>query len=177
VAGVKRSGRRGKGRPGAINEVLPGKRRTVGQQIVSDVEMGASLAEAAAAVGVGYATVYEWLQRGRGEVRVTDDIQVYADFADAIAKAKVVAKLKAIRCLTVAAHKDPKYAVIYLERTDPKNWSAQARMTVSLMADEAVERVTKAFINEPDVLERALAAIAGHQGADSADETEGEAGP
>ena len=77
--------------------------RELATTIAASVEQGIPVAQAATLVGVGPATVHEWLQRGTGTHPTRPRTGAYADFAAAVKKAEAVDEMQRLQRLNAAA--------------------------------------------------------------------------
>jgi hypothetical protein len=136
-------------------------------RVCEAIEAGNTLANAAALSGIHRDCIFDWTARGRaGE-------QPFADFADAIARAKAKAEaedIAAIRGALIPLGKDGdvqpdwRARAWYRERVNPEVWGARIRVEIAKEFEAATERLCTEFANEPEILDRCLKAIAGESG-------------
>lgn len=116
-----------------------------------------SLADCAESSGVSIAAVYKWLEKGKKAKRGP-----YRDFFVEVRRARADGT-KMLLARIAKAGQEPKHwqaNVALLSMTEPQ-YAPRVRMAVEEQLVEAVERLKVEFSNEPQILERALAAIAG----------------
>ena len=123
-----------KGKPGRRTK-LTAERHT---QIVDDVAAGVPVKYASARAGVSDATVWRWIQRGRGEPG-----SVYERFADAIDVAQAQSVAALVAQVSEAAAKDWRAASWLLTRRAPDEFIDPGKRA-ELVAAEARAEVAKA---------------------------------
>lgn len=147
--------KRGRGRP---TKLTP----KVAKVIATGVRNWLPLRYAAIMADVGPTTLHTWLASSGQEFR---------EFREQIerAKAERTAELVDTVAVSVRSRKgkpgDPDRALKVLERLEPKDFGQQVRVQVEEELDAALARLETEFADEPQILERALAAVAGIDGA------------
>lgn len=96
--------------------------------ILTAIEIGASRADAAAAVGVGWSTMASWTRRN-------------ATFRAAVEKAEAAARIRMVGIVAQAATRTWTAAAWYLERSDPQHWGRRDRVDVAFDARREAERL------------------------------------
>lgn len=92
-------------------------------QILLALRAGNYVETAAAFAGVTKQTVYNWLKRGARRTKAGLPFrgeEAYAEFFDAVEKAKATAEVNAVALIQTAAKKNWQAAAWYLERTNRK---------------------------------------------------------
>jgi hypothetical protein len=116
-------------------------------RIVSAVRAGSYLDDAAALAGIGRATLFEWLTRGRladqkaqtGE-KLTDRERLYLDFTDAVETARAEAQLRNVAIIQKAANEGTwQAAAWFLERTNPRKWGRHETVEIGVAEDKPLE--------------------------------------
>ena len=110
----------------------------VQDRIVSLLRGGNYVDTAAHAAGVGRASVYRWLERGRAALEreeagdtLTPDEQRYAEFAREVDSARAQAMVRNVTLVNTAAQTTWQAAAWWLERTNPQMWGRHLRAEVS----------------------------------------------
>ncbi|MFA7295837.1 MAG: hypothetical protein WC211_01460 [Dehalococcoidia bacterium] len=113
--------------------------------IVTSLVNGSTLEAAAAAAGIGTATVHEWIARGLG----TDErpsTPLYAEFADAVTRAREQAVHVAMNAVFIAGTvgiggqpPDPKMAVEWLRLAEPRRFTKRIALDVGEVMKRAEE--------------------------------------
>lgn len=109
---------------------------TRGEYIIRLIRMGNFASIACAAAGVSSGTFYEWMRRGvedvvraDGEVRTQE--KVYAEFAEAVTRARAEAEMYAVGCVRKQMPDDWKAASWYLERTQPDRYAKASKIALA----------------------------------------------
>jgi hypothetical protein len=97
----------------------------VAGKIAQLVEVGNVASVAAQAVGVGPATFYRWMERGKRQRR-----GVFREFRESIQRARAQAKGRMVTIVSLAAEKDWRAAAHFLERRDPRHWGRRDNLTL-----------------------------------------------
>lgn len=103
--------RRGRGRPICLD---PTRRRL----FLAAIRAGNRVPVAATLAGLSAATVQEWIRRGDGRDHRPAK-PFYRQFVDDVETARAEAEVYAVSVIWKAMAKDPRWAVWWLERTDP----------------------------------------------------------
>jgi hypothetical protein len=130
--------------------------------------------EAFVLAGVPRAAFYRWLEKGE-EAERAGRHDVFRDFRDAVARARASRTVGLVAGIRKAGQ-DPKHwqALAWIaERTDPKRFGLRIRVHVQEELRDAIERLKEAFRDDPEGLERALAAVAGGYGAGGVEQDPG----
>jgi hypothetical protein len=118
MAGMaKGSIRRSPGRPTSLTA-------DVKDAIVALVKSGNDVKTACAVVGVGRATYYRWMARGRSD---EPGHAAYRVFAEEVDKARAVAETRLVAVLADASRLDWRVALERLERMYPERWGRALR--------------------------------------------------
>ena len=134
------------------------KKPEIAKRIAEHIADGNFAKDACALEGVGAATFHTWLAKGRAQKK-----GFYRDFADLIEGAETERRKRLLGKVSKAAN-EPKHwqaATWILTHTDPDLFTPNIRVHVTQQLDAALDRLAQEFANEPEVLARALAAIAG----------------
>jgi transposase len=102
-----------RGRPTKFDEVIA-------STILAKVKEGASIGDAASAVGIGATTLKRWLNRGK---RTGEGDKPYRDFRSGYMKARAEAIIALELCVHKAGKQDADMALKALERLKPEVWS------------------------------------------------------
>lgn len=95
--------------------------------IVSAIRMGNYVETAVAYAGIHKDTFYTWMQRGKDEPG-----SIYADFSDAVEKAKADSEVRDVALIQKAANDGSWQAAAWkLERKFPHKWGRMVRAEVS----------------------------------------------
>lgn len=133
-----------------------------------------TLADCARSLGIDDSTVFRWLEKGK-KARAGP----YRDFYDAVTKARADGT-KMLLARIATAGREPKHwqaNVALLAMTEPA-YAPQVRVRVTEELTNAVKRLEEEFANEPDILDRAYAAlIGGHRGGEASGPGPGPARP
>jgi hypothetical protein len=138
--------------------------------IVRAVRVGVPLVSAAACAGVSKQCVLEWLQRGEGAHPTRPRTRAYADFADAVEKARAQDEVRRVARLEQAAkggqvtyEKTTTYPdgrvtrevrlseaqwtadAWFLERSYPDRWGRKERLDMRVTIEAAAARVAAEF--------------------------------
>lgn len=132
----------------------------IGVRIADLVKAGKPLEYAAAHVGVGRSTVYEWLVRGRE----SEEGELF-EFYRAVAIARdelettLVDRVKDGRLPGESGEFDWKASAWLLERINPARYGARVTVQVKEVLDVAIAELKREFAGEPAVMRRVFAAI------------------
>lgn len=128
----------------------------VAEKIVQFLRAGCYMQTAAEASGITRETLYDWLGKGaRGR-------EPFAQFQTDVLKASAEAEAVAVMQLTKAAKDgDARWAAWMLERRFPRKYGPRVQISVQEELQDAIERLKVEFAASPELLERALEAIAG----------------
>lgn len=113
----------------------------VAAELLKALKLGMLLQDAAAFAGMTRETLYKWRTVGKGK----PEGHPLRDFADAVSKARMSAKLHAVGRVTAAMAEDWKAAAWWLGVTDPANYGPQVKVTLEAEFRAALERVQKAL--------------------------------
>jgi hypothetical protein len=108
------------------------KTMTVGDAVVLLLERGATVEQAAGAVGIGRSTVHDWVAKGE-EVRgmeaaqLTDAQKTYLDFSDAVTRARESVVVLALSGIIEAGKGDWRAFAWFLERSRPDEYGRRTR--------------------------------------------------
>ena len=107
-------------------------------RIVKAIAAGNYPEIAAESEGVGKTAYYGWMERGRkGE-------SPYAEFAEAVTRARARAERKMVRIVRTAAITEPQSAQWYLERSAADRWGRRDKVTVeNAVRDELAQALAK----------------------------------
>jgi hypothetical protein len=154
--------RRAPGRPTALNA-------DVTESICRTLRCVGTVEDAANRAGVDKATLYRWLAKGREQSKGP-----FREFCDSVLAARVD------RCLVMEAQMlahgklNWKALAFLMQAAEPKRYAPRVVVHVREELSDALERLKQEFTGEPDTLERALDAIAGHHGSVGVGESAGE---
>lgn len=137
----------------------------IAQAIVTAVQVGVPVVQAALLVGVRKPTVLQWLQRGSG-THSRAKTTVYVDFVDQIEKAKAEDEARRLarieqagqggsvlyektltypdgRIKREARYAEPQWTADawYLERTRPEQYGRRDRLSVNLQIERVAEQI------------------------------------
>ena len=131
-------------------------------QIVREITGGIGTTTAAVRAGIDKATFFRWLEKGRMQKRGK-----YREFCDQISKAEADRRAAhALRLVKASQGTEKKpgdwRAGAWLaERLDPEEFALKVTLQVGEVIDLGAERLFREFENEPEILERAIRALAG----------------
>jgi hypothetical protein len=120
--------------------------------IVMAVAEGCPLGSACAAAGVSATAGYEWLRRGRGQ-GARPNAPVYAQFADALARAEAESEAALVRHWYVAAASDWRAARDLLARRFPERWGKSA--AVAALISQVRREIAEDGLDPDEVLAEA----------------------
>lgn len=110
--------------------------------------------------------VFAWLAKGKASRRAG----IFRDLWEAVEKARAKREqrwlaniMRASAAKSAGGDGQWTASAWLLERSNPDEWAAKLRLELNRAFDAALERLTKEFENEPGILLRAVAAIAGEQ--------------
>jgi hypothetical protein len=151
------------GRPSKLTPALQ-------SAITQAVALGVPVVSAGLYAGVSKACILEWLQRGHGTHPERPATRAYADFVDAIEKARAQDEVRRVARLEQAARggavtyektttypdgrttreirtSEPQWTADawFLERSRPESWGRQARVDLHLTIERAAARVADQF--------------------------------
>lgn len=161
------------GRPSKLTPALQAR-------IVKLVREGNYPETAAQSEGVSRTAYYEWMEKGRARAKGDD---AYADFADAVTRARATAQRKMLAHVAKAAPKDPENARWYLERTAPDLFGRRDKLVVENLVSQELDTFLAKLEQRlaPEIYELVLAALAddeaGGRAAQSPSGDEGEPPP
>lgn len=115
-----------------------------------------TLEDAAAVAGVDSFTIRRW--RAKGLEQKTGP---YRAFCAAVDRALHDRRVAREQLLVDHGEQDWRAMAWLMERTEPKRYAPRVRVHVEEELTHAIERLTEAFADRPDVLELALSALAG----------------
>lgn len=138
-----------RGRPSRLTPEVQSK-------IVSTLKACGTLEDAAAQAGVHLATLHMWKAKGRLQRRGK-----YRDFLDTVEEAIRLRRLSREATLAKAGAKDWRALAWLMERTEPKRYAPRVVHHIEEELTNAIDRLAEEFADEPEILERALAALAG----------------
>lgn len=118
--------------------------------IVEAVTAGAFRDQAAAVIGIGRTTLYDYLARGQTDLD-NGVTSIYAELQDALTRAEAQAELTAIQIIRQHAPMDWRAAAWYLERKYPAKWGR------SVVTHEGNLTLGKPVVHAPDSDEERLA--------------------
>lgn len=101
-----------RGRPPLLD---PRRRQT----FLAAIRAGNRLQVAARFAGISPSTVEEWVRRGQGRDSVRPKTPFHVQLVEDIENAKADAEVYALAIIRAAMREDPKWAVWFLENTDP----------------------------------------------------------
>ena len=99
----------------------------VKDRIVAALEAGNFTTVAVEYAGIGRATFYRWMIRGREEQQ-----GIYYDFYKAVRRAIAIAEVRAVTIVRQHMTKSWKACMIWLERRFPQRWAARRRQDLEL---------------------------------------------
>jgi len=145
------------GRPTKLTPALQAR-------IVRAVREGNYPETAALSEGVSRSAFYEWMERGRKRELP------YADFADAVTRARATAQRKMLGLVAKAAPKDPENARWYLERTAPDQFGRRDKLVVENLVSQELDALLARLERRlpPETYELVLAALADDAAGDGA---------
>lgn len=135
--------------------------QTYADRIVAAVEGGMFFADACAYAGIGESAAYSWVRRGRDaiaqaaehELAVPATEKLYAEFAQAVEKARAKAKHSALGAIRAAWEAGQwQAAAWYMERTEPEKYARRtvARITTPTNPDREPDAALDALLAELD---------------------------
>lgn len=124
--------------------------------IVELVRNGNYKKVAAAAHGVSERTLYDWIERGQGDIAAGRDT-VFAQFAQSLARAEAESESSLVQSVLNAIPDDPKLALEILSRRYPARWARTTRPE-DTTDDHRVEVVDVAGLTDDALQELATAA-------------------
>lgn len=127
--------------------------------IISRLKLCGTLEDVSAICGVTMQTLHNWRERGRKQQRGK-----FRRFFDAVQQAQQDRNVARESSILLASRKDWKALAWLMERTNPKMYAPRVYQHINEELDRAIERLQVTFKNEPAILERALASIAGFEG-------------
>lgn len=136
----------------------------VQQRIINALRAGNYVETASHLAGVGRASVYRWIERGRAALEreeagqtLTEDEERYAVFAQEVEEARAAAMARNVTLVNTAAQTTWQAAAWWLERTNPQMWGRHLRAEVSgpeqgpiqveVQRDALIERIVN-LLNE-----------------------------
>ena len=131
-------------------------------QIVKEITAGIGTTTAAIRAGIDKATFFRWLEKGRAQKRGK-----YREFCDKIFRAEADRRAAhALRLVKASTGTDKKpgdwRAGAWLaERIDPEEFALKVNLQVEEVVTLGAERLRQEFSGEPEILERAIRALAG----------------
>jgi hypothetical protein len=128
--------------------------KEVKESICATLSAAGTIEDAAIHAGVNDSTVYAWL--AKGERQATGP---YRDFLEAVKKAKAQRRIALEAGIRKHGSKNWQALAWLLERTEPKRYAQRVRVHVEEELSDAIERLKRAFADEPDLYERALSAL------------------
>lgn len=145
------------GRPTKLTPALQAR-------IVKLVREGNYPETAAQSEGVHRDTYYSWMERGRKRERP------FADFSDAVTRARATAQRKMLGVVVKAAPKDPENARWYLERTAPDQFGRRDKLVVENLVSQELDGFLARLEQrlDPETYERVLSALADDAAGDGA---------
>lgn len=145
------------GRPTKLTPALQAR-------IVKLVREGNYPETAAQSEGVHRDTYYSWMERGRkGE-------KPFAEFSDAVTRARATAQRKMLAHVAKAAPKDPENARWYLERTAPDLYGRRDKLVVENLVSQELDTFLARLEQRlpTEIYERVLAALTDDAAGDGA---------
>jgi hypothetical protein len=133
------------GRPSIFTKAL-------GDEVLKFLNAGMLVQDAAAAAGIHRDSIYTWVAKGK----TSKDPDLKA-FSDAVPKARMTAKVRAVASVNAAMGKNWKAAAWWLSVSDPKNYGPKVRVTLDQEFTDALARI-RAKVS-PEVYEQVLAAV------------------
>lgn len=133
-------------------------------RIINALRAGNYVETASHLAGVGRASVYRWIERGRAALEreeagdtLTEDEERYAVFAQEVEEARAAAMARNVTLVNTAAQTTWQAAAWWLERTNPQMWGRHLRAEVSgpeqgpiqvqVQRDALIERIVN-LLNE-----------------------------
>jgi hypothetical protein len=140
-------------KPGAPTKLTPQLQRT----FTPIIKLSGFYRDACAAVGISEETLADWRRRGAA------GDQPYAGFSEALKKAEIERRQNYLKesMQRGAKKNDAKEIQWRAAVTDPETFSVKHHVVFQQEIDHAIDRLKQEFRNEPYILERAIAAIAG----------------
>lgn len=126
-------------------------------KLVSVIAAGNYDDVACAHCGISDTVFYEWIQRGEGRHPTRNKTPLYAEFAEAIKKARADSEVVAVLSVRNAFSKNWQAAMTFLERRRPDRWGRRDYMSVQHEHRGTVE-VTDARERLADLISRHSAA-------------------
>jgi hypothetical protein len=111
----------------------------VQERIVTAVQAGSYLDDAASYAGIGYRSVFRWLERGRNAEaelsegrEIPENELIFWHFWQAIEKARADAAIRNVGIIQKAAQDGQwQAAAWYLERTNPRKWGRHETVEIT----------------------------------------------
>ena len=132
-------------------------------EVAKVVGAGAPMDTAARYCGITRTDFHMWLKKAH-ELRRAGRRGRQLDFLNALEEAQSRADVSDHASIARAAQKDWKAAANHLRIRNPGRYSEQVNIVVKSQFTAVLDRIEQEFANEPDTLERALAAVAGEDG-------------
>lgn len=139
----------------------------VQEQLVGLLQAGCYMDDAAGSLGISAQTVFGWMKRGKA-AREAGKRNRYRTLLEAVEKARHEARSRLTTIVAMEAQNDGHLALEMLARMDPKRWAPRVTVTLAEEFNAAIARVEAEFANEPEILRRALHALAGTGGGSAA---------
>lgn len=132
------------------------------KKLTDQLKVAGTLEDAAAFVGIGKSTLFAWLAKGRAQKKGP-----YREFLEATNRAlqerRVLREQLLIKAST-GPKGDWRATAWLMERTEPQRYAPRVVHHVREELSNAIERLTEEFADQPELLERALAALTGAGG-------------
>lgn len=101
----------------------------VAETIIQAVRAGATISAACARAGIGESTYYEWVQRGTGTHKNRRANTVYAEFAEALARAEAELEVALVAQWRQQMPSDWRAVAEFLARRFPRDWGRRTEVT------------------------------------------------
>lgn len=128
--------------------------------IVEQLRIGNYFETACAVAGIDKTTGYLWLKKGAKQTR-----GAFRDFSNSVEKAQHEAEAVLVGRIVAHGKEQWQANAWMLERKFPEKYGQRIRLTIDRELTDAVQRVEVEFRDEPQLLERALRALAGDSSA------------
>lgn len=141
------------GRPSKLTPALE-------EQILKRLQVCGTLAEVAAACGVGESTIHAWQRKGK-EAIAEGKRSKYRKFLERVREA--IKQRDYLREQTMVRHGTKDWRALWslMQAQNPKRYAPRIRIHIEEELTDAIERLTEAFGDQPEILERALSALTG----------------
>lgn len=119
----------------------------IGAKICANIVEGVTIKDAAGAEGVGESTIYQWLERAKGE----NAAACYREFAESFSRARAKSRLRRVKRINKAAAEDWRADAHMLALSDPEGYAQRKRHEHTGAGGKPIEVNTYKAVNLPEV--------------------------